>query len=84
MFKLLGKAFKENDGAHRRNTRINRFTCVITLDGFSRFLLHWELMTDMSGLSVKLFTQRTIDKYPEARPAIETGRRPGAAVHSAP
>ena len=43
---------------------------IFMLDGFSRFLLHWELMTDMTGLSVELFTQRTIDKYPKARPMV--------------
>jgi len=89
MFKLLGKAFKENDGAqkeyehkplyvhHHWHTDIAYVTMsgvhyylVFMLDGFSRFLLHWELMTDMTGLSVELFTQRTIDKYPEARPMV--------------
>ncbi len=40
------------------------------LDRFSRFLLHWELMTDMSGSSVEIFTQKVIDKYPEARPMV--------------
>ena len=89
MFKLLGKAFKENDGAqkeyenkplyvhHHWHTDIAYVTMsgvhyylVFMLDGFSRFLLHWELMTDMSGLSVELFTQRTIDRYPEVRPMV--------------
>jgi len=89
MFKLLGKAFKKNDGAqkeyenkplyvhHHWHTDIAYVTMsgvhyylVFMLDGFSRFLLHWELMTDMTGLSVELFTQRTIDKYPEARPMV--------------
>lgn len=89
MFKLLGKAFKNNDGAkkeyenkplhvhHHWHTDIAYVTMsgihyylVFMLDGFSRFLLHWELLTDMTGLSVELFTQRTIDKYPEARPMV--------------
>lgn len=89
MFKLLGKTFKENDGAlkeyenkplyvhHHWHTDIAyvimsgiHYYLIFMLDGFSRFLLHWELMTDMSGLSVELFTQKTIDKYPEARPMI--------------
>jgi len=89
MFKLLGKAFKENDGAkkeyenkpqyvhHHWHTDIAYVTMsgvhyylVFMLDGFSRYLLHWELLTDMTGLSVELFTQRTIDKYPEASPMV--------------
>lgn len=43
---------------------------VIMLDGYSRYLLNWELMVDMTGKSVELFTQRTLEKYPEAGPMI--------------
>jgi putative transposase len=89
MFKLLGRAFKENDGAlkeyeskphyvhHHWHTDIAyvimsgiHYYLIFMLDGFSRFLLHWELMTDMSRTSVEIFTQKTIDKYPEARPMV--------------
>lgn len=88
-FKLLGRAFKENDGAlkeyenkpryahHHWHTDIAyvilsgvHYYLIFMLDGFSRFILHWELMTDMSAMSVELFTQKTIDKYPEARPMV--------------
>ena len=88
-FKLLGRAFKENDGAlkeyenkplyvhHHWHTDIAyvimsgiHYYLIFMLDGFSRFLLHWELMTDMSRTSVDVFTQKTIDKYPEARPMV--------------
>lgn len=79
MFKLLGKVFKENDGAqkeyenkplyvhHHWHTDIAyvkmsgaHYYLVFMLDGFSRFLLHWELMTDMSGLSVELFVNNKL------------------------
>ena len=89
MFKLLGRAFKDNDGAlkeyknkplyvhHHWHTDIAyvimggiHYYLIFMLDGFSRFLLHWELMTDMSGTSVEIFTQRTIDTYPEAEPMV--------------
>jgi transposase InsO family protein len=88
-FKLLGRAFKENDGAlkeyenkpkyvhHHWHTDIAyvimsgiHYYLIFMLDGFSRFLLHWELMTDISGTSVEIFTQKTIDKYPEAMPMV--------------
>mgnify|MGYP000861577094 CR=1 FL=1 len=88
-FRLLGRAFKESDGAlreyenkpkyvhHHWHTDIAyvilggiHYYLIFMLDGFSRFLLHWELMTDMSGPSVELFTQKVIDKYPEARPMV--------------
>lgn len=43
---------------------------VFLLDGFSRYILGWELMSDMLSTSVELFTLRIIEKYPEARPMI--------------
>jgi transposase InsO family protein len=43
---------------------------IFMLDGYSRYILNWELMTDMSGKSVELFVQKTIDKYPDVRPMI--------------
>jgi len=89
VFKLLGKAFKESDGALKEYTNKPLFVnhhwhtdiayviisgvhyyLIFMLDGYSRYLLHWELMTDMSKISVELFTQNTLDKYPEAEPMI--------------
>lgn len=89
LFKLLGRAFKENEGAlkeyehkpkhvhHHWHTDIAyvilggiHYYLIFMLDGFSRFLLHWELMTDMSGPSVEIFTQRVIDMYPQASPMV--------------
>lgn len=87
--KLLGKAFKENDGAgnvyknkpeyvhHHWHTdiayvvinRINYYL-IFMLDGFSRYILNCDLMTDMMGKSVELFTQRTLDNYKGANPMI--------------
>jgi putative transposase len=88
-FKLLGKAFKENDGAlkeyknkplyvhHHWHTDIAyvilggiHYYLIFMLDGYSRYLLSWEFMTDMSKISVDIFIQNTIDKYPEAEPMI--------------
>lgn len=43
---------------------------IMLLDGFSRFLLDWELMTDMTGPSVEMFIQRAKEKYPHARPIL--------------
>jgi len=43
---------------------------IMLLDGFSRFLLDWELMTDMTGPSVELFIQRAKEKYPYAHPML--------------
>ncbi len=43
---------------------------IMMLDGYSRYLLDWELMPDMLGSSVELFVQRVKDKYPHARPKL--------------
>jgi transposase InsO family protein len=43
---------------------------VLIVDGYSRYLLSWELMTDMTGLSVELFTQATLERYPGVNPMI--------------
>jgi hypothetical protein len=39
---------------------------IMVLDGHSRFLLGWDLMTDMMGKSVEDFIQRVKEKYPFA------------------
>jgi len=49
---------------------IEHYYLIFMLDGYSRYILDWELMTDMTGNSVELFTQSVIDKYPEATPMI--------------
>jgi putative transposase len=88
-FKLLGKAFKEKDGAlkeyqnkplyvnHHWHTDIAyvilggiHYYLIFMLDGYSRYLLHWELMTDMAKSSVEIFIQNTLDKYPGVEPMI--------------
>jgi len=43
---------------------------VFLMDGFSRYILGWELMSDMLSTSVEFFTLRIIEKYPEAHPMI--------------
>lgn len=43
---------------------------IMLLDGYSRYLLDWELMTDMTGRSVEWFIQGAKEKYPHARPLL--------------
>lgn len=43
---------------------------IMLLDGYSRYLLNWELMPDMTSYSVEMFVQTTKDKYPNARPIL--------------
>jgi transposase InsO family protein len=48
----------------------NYYFLIMLLDGYSRFLLGWELMTDMLLSSVQMFVQRVKEKYPDARPML--------------
>lgn len=43
---------------------------IMMLDGYSRFLLDWELMPDMLGSSVEVFVQRVKEKYPHTKPRL--------------
>lgn len=43
---------------------------IFMLDGYSRYILHWKLLTDMTGLSTEIFIQETIEKYPNAKPMV--------------
>ena len=40
------------------------------LDGYSRFILDWELMTDMTEHSVSLFIDRMKEKYSYVNPMM--------------
>lgn len=43
---------------------------IMMLDGYSRFVLDWELMPDMLGSSVESFVQRVKEKYPHTKPRL--------------
>lgn len=45
---------------------------VMMLDGYSRFILDWELMSDMLGSSVEDFVTRVKEKYPFVNPSLIT------------
>jgi transposase InsO family protein len=87
--KLLGRVFKENDGASdefaNKPTHIHQhwhidiayviirgmhYYLIIIIDGYSRYLLSWQLMTDMTGISVDLFVQKTLEQHPGTTPMV--------------
>lgn len=51
------------------------FQCSI-LDGFSRFVVHWEIREKMEETDVETILQRAREKYPEATPRIITDNGP--------
>ena len=54
------------------------YLCSI-LDGYSRFIVHWEIRESMREVDVETILQRARENYPDARPPHHQRQR--AAVH---
>src|SRR5579864_9028908 len=52
-----------------------RCLCSV-LDGFSRFLVHWDLRESMREADVEVILERAKKKYPEAKPRIISDNGP--------
>lgn len=51
------------------------YLCAL-LDGYSRYLVHWELRPKMTEADVETIVQRAREKYPEVRPRIISDNGP--------
>lgn len=51
------------------------FLCSI-LDGYSRFIVHWEIREKMEEIDVETILQRAREEFPDARPRIITDNGP--------
>ena len=51
------------------------FLCSI-LDGYSRFIIHWEIREKMEEIDVETIIQRAREKFPDARPRIISDNGP--------
>ena len=51
------------------------YLCTI-LDGYSRFIVHWEIRSAMKESDVETVLQRAREKFPEARPRIISDNGP--------
>jgi len=51
------------------------YLCSV-LDGYSRYIVHWELMASMTERDVELVLQRAKEKYPQAKPRIVSDNGP--------
>lgn len=51
------------------------YLCAI-LDGYSRYLVHWEIREQMTSADVETILQRGREKYPDARPRIISDNGP--------
>jgi len=46
------------------------------LDGYSRFLVHWDLRESMTETNIEIILERAKERYPEARPRIISDNGP--------
>lgn len=46
------------------------------LDGYSRFIVHWDLRESMREADIEIILERTKEKYPQARPRIISDNGP--------
>ena len=51
------------------------YLCSI-LDGFSRYIVHWEIRESMTQNDVEIILQRAREKFPDARPRIISDNGP--------
>ncbi len=51
------------------------YLCSV-LDGFSRFIVHWDLRESMTEADIEIILQRAKEKYPDARPRIISDNGP--------
>ena len=75
-----GKGFAQPDAPHRHwhvdiaylNLAGTFYYLIAVLDGYSRYLIHWEIRESMTEADVELVLQRARERFPEARPRIIT------------
>ena len=51
------------------------YLCSV-LDGFSRFVVHWDFLDRMTEADIELILQRALEAHPEARPRIISDNGP--------
>lgn len=51
------------------------YLCSI-LDGFSRYIVHWEIRESMTAADVEIILQRARERFPDARPRIISDNGP--------
>ena len=79
-----GTGFVQPDGPHRHwhidisylNLAGTFYYLCTILDGYSRFIVHWEIREAMKEVDVETILQRAHEKYPEAKPRIISDNGP--------
>ncbi len=79
-----GKGFHDPARAHEHwhidvsyiNIRGTFYYLCSILDGFSRFIIHWEMRESMTERDVEIIVQRAKEKFPFAKPRIISDNGP--------
>lgn len=79
-----GEGFVQPDGPHQHwhidisylNIAGTFYYLCSVLDGYSRFIVHWEIRESMREVDVETILQRAREKYPLARPRIISDNGP--------
>lgn len=79
-----GKGFAQPSGPHRHwHTDISHlnlggtfYFLITVLDGYSRYIVHWEIRESAKEIDVETVLQRALEKFPEAAPRIISDNGP--------
>lgn len=73
-----GQGFQQPDAPHRHwhtdiayvNVAGTFYYLISVLDGYSRYLVHWEIRESMTELDAEIVLQRARERFPEAKPRV--------------
>ena len=51
------------------------YLCAV-LDGYSRYIVHWDIKESMKEEEIQLIIQKALEKYPESKPRLISDRGP--------
>jgi putative transposase len=79
-----GTGFVQPDGPHQHwhldisylNLAGTFYFLISLLDGFSRYIVHWEIRETMKEFDTEVVVQRALEKYPGEHPRIITDNGP--------
>jgi transposase InsO family protein len=79
-----GKGFQQPDGPHQHwhldiaylNVAGTFYYLASVLDGYSRYIVHWEIRQQMTERDVETILQRAREAYPDVTPRIITDNGP--------
>jgi len=79
-----GRGFVQPQRAHQHwhldicylNLAGTFYYLITLLDGYSRYVVHWEIRQSMSEKDAELVVQRAVEKYPHQQPRIITDNGP--------